>query len=111
MEEGGRNGMKQYDEGNIAPIEKNVFDVAKKMLVAEENSSSLGKGIIVEIGGRNGRLDYSKKLREHYDKPNESSADTLYARRKNAAPLGEVEDKGNTSQYTDEAPWPLNPLR
>lgn len=69
MEEGGKNGMEQYDKGNAATIEKHAFDIAKKMLVAEENSASLGKGIIVEIGRRDGKLDYAKSRREQYDKP------------------------------------------
>lgn len=64
--EGGKNGMEQY---GIATIEKHAFDIAKKMLGSEGNEASLGKGIIVEIGRRNGRLDYAKELREQYDKP------------------------------------------
>lgn len=71
--EGGRNRMEQYD---TATIEKHAFDIAKKRLGDDEgNTTPLGKGIIVEIGRRDGRLDYAKKLREQYDKPKWSLPD------------------------------------
>lgn len=59
MEEGGRNGLSAYDEGN---------------------SGSIGKGIIVEIGGRSGRLDYAKALRDKpkWSPPDEGNIATIY---------------------------------
>lgn len=66
--EGARNGIAPYSE---VTIEKHSFDIAKKQLGDDKgNTAFIGKGIIVEIGGRNGAvLDYAKSRREQYDKP------------------------------------------
>lgn len=89
MEEGGRNGMEQY---NAATIEKHAFDIAKKRL------GDVEKGIIVEIGGRKViveshylAFEYAKKRREqeqYDDKP-----------------------KWQLSDGDHIAPYPLDPFR